>query len=171
MNILLLPGANPKTVDWLKRLCIELQLNIENCVIHKYSFWKVQEQDRSLPKEVSSIPKQHYDLVLAKSLGSLILMEAILTRQISVGQAVVFGIPLKIVNDTRFNKDAFKIMADKFFFIVQQENDILGSVSELQQHSPVNLLTIEGSDHQYEKQELYIDTVNQWVRKFNIENR
>ena len=76
MNLLLLPGANPKTIDWLETLTLELSLKPTESYLHKYIFWEEPDSIKTIKTEVTGIPTNHYDLVIAKSFGSLVLLEA-----------------------------------------------------------------------------------------------
>lgn len=168
MKLLLLPGANPKTIAWLESLTQALNINPTKSYLHKYVFWEETDSTKTIKKEASGIPTNHYDLVIAKSFGSLVLLEATTEKQISWKRAIVFGIPLKIVKDTKFNQAGFSILKKENILVVQQKNDILGAAHDLQQYCSNNLKTIEGSDHQYDEYNLFKSEVSNWLKNEKV---
>lgn len=168
MNLLLLPGANPKTVAWLEILTQELSIKPSERYLKKYAFWEAPDLMKTIKKEITGIPKSHYDLVIAKSFGSLVLLEATIENQISWERAIVFGVPLEIVGDTKFNQTGFSILKEKNLLVVQQKNDILGAAHDLQQYCSNNMIIIEGSDHQYDQCNLFKTEVSRWLKNAKL---
>ncbi len=164
MKTLLLPGANPRTIEWLNELTNELNIVHFKSNLHKYVFWQEVDADKYVNREVSNLSSDHYGLVIAKSFGSLVLLEATLDKQVTWDKAIIFGVPLKITESTKFNFDGFKILKDNSILIVQQRDDILGKAEELKNYCDENLLVIDGSDHQYEQFHLYKDEVVNWLK-------
>lgn len=165
MKVLLLPGVNPKTETWIRELTHHFGISTNQSCLHRYLFWENPDQSKSLRQEIENLPKDHYDLVLAKSVGSLVLMQATFELHLTWDKAIVFGIPLKIIEETNFNIDALSIVRDKQFYIVQQIDDPLGPVIHIKEYEPFNICSIEGSDHQYDIFELFSQDVFSWLEK------
>lgn len=162
MNVLLLPGANPVSIKWLKQLASQLDLQESECTLIEYSFWTGSTSAPNLDNEVSQIPSKHFDIVLAKSLGSLILMQAG-GKHLTFDRALLFGVPLKIMNETGFNKNNLKMLNNDSVLVVQQRHDKLGSSDDLINSSVKNMLVIEGFDHQYSNTEAFLPAINKWL--------
>ena len=80
----------------------------------------------------------------------------------------MFGLPLKIVKDSKFNQAGFNVLRNENILVVQQKNDILGAAHDLQQYCSNNIKIIEGSDHQYDQYNLFKTYVSSWLKNRNL---
>lgn len=163
MKTLLLPGINPGTIEWISELAEELGIAPGESHIHRYSFWSDNSIEPDLTNEASYLPKDEYDLVVGKSFGSLIVMQAHLENRIQYDRAILLGIPIKSFQKRSISQEALSLLQDDKIFVIQQRNDKFGMIEELGENKPVNLLTIDGDDHLYNNYELYVDQVRRWV--------
>lgn len=165
MNTLLLPGVNPATVEWLDLVVHKLELDTKHPFPFEYSFWSEEGGKPSLEKEINRLPNRVFDLVIAKSFGTLVLLQALLEERIRCDRAILFGIPLKVAVDVKGFQatEAFSQLADASFFLIQQQEDKLGRAEQLSVLNPANLLTIPGSDHQYNELDHYIAHSRSWL--------
>ncbi|WP_163339324.1 alpha/beta family hydrolase [Desulfopila sp. IMCC35008] len=165
MKTLLLPGINPETIEWISELAEKLELDKSKNHIHRYTFWSNNTIDPDLSNEASYLPREKYDLVIGKSFGSLVAMQAHLEKRIHCDRAILLGIPIKSFKKRSIAQDALSLLQNDKTFVIQQNNDKFGTVDEFGENKPVNLLTIEGEDHLYIDYELYIDQVGRWLHR------
>ena len=158
MNILLLPGANRNSLEWFTQLQQQLSKN-------HYSFWQNDNAESSLDHETSQLPKLEFDLVIAKSLGTLVFLQAAAHSLLSWNKALLVDIPLLIAVQTKFSPTSLKRLHNPNLQTVQQRNDKLCPYVELPLHRPNQLLPIAGSDHKYDNFSLYAKACKQWIDK------
>lgn len=165
MNTLLLPGVNPATVEWLDLVVHKLELDAKHPFPFEYSFWSDNGRKPNLEKEIHRLPNQPFDLVIAKSFGTLVLLQALLEKRLSCHRAILFGVPIKVAADVKgFQaREAFERLADSSFLLIQQQEDKLGHARLLSELNPANLLTIPGHDHQYNELNHYIEKSKNWL--------
>lgn len=164
MKILLLPGVNPATIEWMNRLIAKLPLAGSDTTLNEYLFWAENESDRSIAREVANLSPGTFDLVIAKSLGTLICLQALAENYNRFKRALLIGIPWQIIDQTDFAVAALSGLDNRNVFVVQQAGDKLGPADGLKKaYAPVNLTIIAGDDHLYESFELYIDQVSRWL--------
>jgi hypothetical protein len=161
----LLPGINPGTVEWITELAGKLDLDIGKSRIQHYTFWSDETIQPDLSYEVSFLPDEKFDLVIGKSFGSLVLMQAHMENRLQCERAILLGIPIKSFAKRSMPKDALAFLKQDSAFVIQQLNDKFGNVSEFGVNKPANLLSIEGDDHLYDAYDLYLDDVNRWLEK------
>ncbi len=165
MKILLLPGVNPATIDWLHFLTEKLSLAEADTVLNNYQFWSAPDEEKSLSREVANLPGDDFDLIIGKSLGTLILLQALYEKRIVCNQALLIGIPSAVIDQKAdFKPESLELLKGDDIFIVQQVNDQLGPANMLEPYAPSNLLVIEGNDHLYESYDFYVDDVLQWLK-------
>ncbi|THB74071.1 MAG: hypothetical protein D6B25_14145 [Desulfobulbaceae bacterium] len=164
MKILLLPGANPATIQWLSDLCDQLDLPAHDRETHSYSFLEKPDEPKSINHEVSLLNQSHYDLVIAKSLGSFILLQGLHERIISAERSLIFGVPLDIADDVGFDLAYFGAADHNNILFIQQINDKLGKADKLAAHVTRNLFTIQGKDHMYNSHHLFLKHISGWLK-------
>lgn len=163
MKTLLLPGINPGTIEWITELTDKIGLDVEKSRVHRYTFWSDDTIQPDLSNEASSLPDEKYDLVIGKSFGSLVLMQAHQEKRIQCGRAILIGIPIKSFEKRSIPQAALSLLQDDNAFVIQQKKDRFGHVSEFGDNRPANLLAIEGDDHLYDAYELYINEIRRWL--------
>lgn len=163
MKTLILPGANPSTIQWFEGLTQKLGISGESTTVHRYAFWSGQNDQKDISTEVALLPPDPFDLIMAKSIGSMVLLHGIKEQKLQFKKALIIGIPLDIAPETGFDSEALKLLSDESIFVVQQKNDKLGAASGLTGYNPANLLIIDGSNHLYNGFDLYVPQCIKWL--------
>ncbi len=164
MKTLLLPGVNPATVDWLHLLREKLALADSDTTLNSYRFWSDPDGSKNLSREIANLPADEFDLIIGKSLGTLILLQALYQKKIACRQALLIGMPLaNIGTKPDFQPTCLELLENDNIFVVQQRHDKFGPVELVTRYSPANLLVIEGDDHLYDVFDLYVADVRQWL--------
>ena len=125
MNILLLPGANRNSLYWFSELQQQLDIANHSCSKHSYSFWQNVNTEPNLNREISQLPTLEFDLVIAKSLGTLIFLQAAAHSLLSAKKALLIGIALRIAEQTKFSSVSLKLLQNPNLQLVQQRSDKL----------------------------------------------
>jgi len=130
MNILFLPGASRDTLTWFSQLQQQLHLSHHNCIKnnhscskYNYRFWRNNSNEPNLSYEISQLPNLEFDLIIGKSLGTLVFLQAAANSLLNWKKALFFGIPLRLVEKTKFNEKSLKQLQNPNLHIVQQRND------------------------------------------------
>ncbi|MCJ8339589.1 MAG: hypothetical protein MJK10_14060 [Pseudomonadales bacterium] len=168
MNILLLPGTNRNGLQWFAQLQQQfrnMRISNHSCLTDNYSFWQNDNAEPSLEHEISLLPTLEFDLVIAKSLGTLVFLQAAAHSLRHWKKALLFAIPLRLAEQTKFSPTSLKLLQKPNLHTVQQRNDKLCPCIELNIHQPKHLLQIAGSDHKYDGFSLYAKTCKQWIGK------
>lgn len=168
MNILLLPGANRNSLEWFAQLQQQfgnMRISNHSCLTNNYSFWQNDNAEPSLEHEISQLPKLELELVIAKSLGTLVFLQAATHSLLSWKKALLFGIPLRLAEQTKFSPTSLKLLPTPNLHTVHQRNDQLCPCIELTLHQPKHLLQIAGSVHKYDDFSLCAKTCKQWIGK------
>ena len=163
MKTLRLPGSSPATVDWIQRFSIELNLPRATTSTHTYDFWSREGAKPDLAKEVARLPKGKFDLVIGKSLGTIVLLQASFLGTLHFDRAILVGIPMKSLSTGRLDMKTLELLQSETVHVVQQKDDPFGSLNTFNAHIPMNFLTIEGNDHQYNDFSLYAADVAAWL--------
>lgn len=168
MNILALPGISPKTERWATNLLNELTGPDRTMTVQRYTHWDCDnpEQCLDLDGEVQRLANSPVDLLIAKSLGVIIGLQAGAKKLITPGKAVFIGTP--VTSFTENNLDLRQLTASLAvpILFIQQKNDIVGSAASLKAAidglAMVELVEIPGDNHQYKDLKL----LARHIRKF-----
>lgn len=155
MNILALPGISPKTERWATGLLNELTGPDRTMTVQRYKHWDCDnpEQCLDLDGEVQRLNGSPADLLIAKSLGVIVGLQAGEKKLIAPEKAVFIGTP--VTSFTENNLDLRQLAAGLGIplLFIQQTNDIVGSCASLRQAvgdlPMVQLVEIPGDNHQY----------------------
>ena len=155
MNILALPGISPKTEKWATNLLNELTGPDRTMTVQRYKHWDCEDpgQCLELEGEVRRLAGAPVDLLVAKSLGVIIGLQAGARKLIVPGRAVLIGTPVSSFVEK--DLDLRQLTADLAIPIlfIQQKNDIVGSADKLRAAVDglpmVELVEIPGDNHQY----------------------
>ncbi len=169
MNILALPGINPKTEKWATNLLNELQAPGRFLLVQKYKHWDCFDSELclDLPGEVLRLEGLAANLLIAKSLGVIIGLQACGKKIITPERAVFIGTPIS--NFRENNLDLSKLVASLNIpcLFIQQSHDIVGSCAELRTEiaaTPgVEIVEIPGDNHQYKDLKLLVRHIKRWI--------
>lgn len=149
MRIVGLPGRNPETEAWLEVLLTNLAPRDADVSVHRYGHWATGSKP-DLPAEIASATIGGADLVVAKSLGTLVLLGAVSAGNVP-RRAVLIGTPLTACGPEE--KDGFRALAERLpCCFIQQRQDFTGAydtLATLLGGAPATLEAVAGSDHVY----------------------
>ena len=171
MKILGLPGINPATEQWMKQLLVALELNQTEIAIQQYQCWSNPGSKVNLESEALIAAKSNPDIVIAKSIGTRVLLSAIRNGLISSNTFVLIGIPIQGYSNNEVSV-LNKLCALKSTLIIQQSGDPVGSYSMLTSTIPdislCKMVEIQGNDHRYSNIAELKLIIEQWYRSFVI---
>ena len=151
MKILGLPGVKTVTKPWLQALLAALADNAIDCEIQDYRHWNdASSADPGL--EAGRLEQRSVDLVIAKSLGTVIATRAFDDFAFAPLQAVLIGCPLRRHGADDYASLHRFVSAVPTLFI-QQTSDLNGSFAELSAAVAAlpnaSLAEVPGDDHVY----------------------
>jgi len=167
MKILGLPGINPATEQWMKKLLSTIDLNQTEIAIQQYQCWTHPGSKLNFEKEASIAAKSKPDIVIAKSIGTRVLLCASTNGLISANTCVLIGIPIQGYSDSEISV-LNKLCALESTLIIQQKDDPVGSFSMLASKildtSLCKMAIVPGSDHLYSDIDELKVIIEPWYR-------
>ncbi|CEO39069.1 hypothetical protein [Photobacterium kishitanii] len=166
MKILAIPGKMPITEKWLLKILAATNWSKESIEMHRFAAWD-NEQTFSVDKEISYLPSGHFDVVITKSIGSLITLKA--QNTISWDRLVLIGVAWSLFSDQE--RELLPALEDKDLpiLIIQEKHDPFGSYAEIAaqvagKHN-ICCLEVNGDRHQYSDTETIGRLINRWVKE------
>ena len=155
MNILALPGISAKTERWATNLLNELAAPDRTMTVQRYQHWDCgdAEQCLNMTGEVGRLQGCAVDLLIAKSLGVMIGLQACAQGFITPQRAIWVGTPVTSFRES--NLDLRQLVASLNIptLFIQQTDDVVGSCASLRAAVVdiplVELVEIPGNNHQY----------------------
>jgi hypothetical protein len=171
MNILGLPGRIPETATWLTKLFDSLSLCKSD--ISSYRHWK-EDIEPDIYYEAEKFRNISVDLVVAKSLGTLIATKAYESYSFKTKRAIFIGNPLRrLIPEYVELLDHFANTVPILF--IQQTSDPKGSYRQLesitQRYELCNTVEVSGNDHLYNNFNELKSIIKSWMRillKINV---
>ncbi len=156
MKILGLPGKNQATCTWLQTVLAGLS---QDLMIQEYDCWHSQDAELDLALESSKAQQANPDIVVAKSIGTLVALSAFTEKPV---KAIFLGVPLGVYSDSEIA--ALRTFAsEREILFIQQEADPAGPSKQLiSLLDDVVVQTVPGDDHNYEDVELIRNSIKQW---------
>ena len=155
MNIIVLGGNSKKNIKWvneIKNLYIE-----DNVYIINYNHWvnnKEIDIDIELDKLINVCNKLDEYIIICKSVGSIITLNAIIKNFIKPLKVVILGLPIYMCykENIDINNIIRECSLKTKIIVIEQENDPIGSSIDVKKMLPNNikLYVIEGNDHAYD---------------------
>ena len=148
MNILGLPGRDQATEQWLQNLLSGVSGGSSSSV-HGYRHWR-DAGDPDVAYEAGLIAGLSVDLVVAKSLGTMVLLAAF-QQGFALSGAVLIGLPLRAYNEDQLRLLQQFVRRRPCLFI-QQTGDFTGPFAELETllgGGEPTLVEVAGDDHVY----------------------
>ena len=150
----------------MKKLLGAIDLNQTEVVIQQYQCWSHPGSGMNLEKEANIAAKSNPDIVIAKSIGTRVLLRAYMSYLISANKFVLIGIPIQGYSRSEIS-ELNKLCALKSTLIIQQSDDPVGSYSTLISTIPdtsCKMVEIQGSDHRYSDIEDLKLIIEPWYR-------
>ena len=166
MNILGLPGRNDATGPWMDRILSNVASNSDRYETQYYQAWQNNtevDEDYELAKAAAFQP----DLIIAKSLGTLLTLIGYQRNLLQASRCVLIGIPA-----SNLRAEEIKMLSDwqvtgvKTLFI-QQTSDVTGSFAALKDILPnstsITVKEIPGEDHVYGDVDELVILIQDWI--------
>jgi hypothetical protein len=168
MNILALPGISQKTEKWATNLLAELVAPEKTMTVQRYLHWDCGdgEQCLKLADEVERLRGMTVDLLVAKSLGTMIGLAACGRKLITPQRAILIGTPVSGFKENNMNLREMAALDIPCLYI-QQVHDIVGPAAALKKEIDglpgVELVEIPGDNHQYKDLKLLARHIKRWL--------
>ncbi len=163
MKLIALPGQNQATEPWLAEIVGLVTTSGDSVDQLHYRHWdKSGEPD--VAHEASRIADSQCDLVIAKSLGTLIALTAFKQCGFRPGRAVFIGIPFN-----HYSADYLQLLqefaAATPALFIQQTADVTGRFDALNaKYADVaEVAEVPGSDHFYDDVEQLQKLISAWL--------
>lgn len=166
MKIHVLPGIKQKTEAWAYKLLKELVTGDSTATVQRYLHWDSGE-DSCLKSgdELERLKGCDMDLLIGKSLGVMLGLQACNKGIVSPKKAIFIGTPVTAFPEESL--DLRQLTSDLAIPVlyIQQKDDIVGSATGLREHltADVELIEIPGNNHQYKDIKLLARNINKWL--------
>lgn len=162
MNVIALPGRRKETEPWLRDLL--LAAGLPDTGVVRYRHWD-SDAEASVSFEADRLCNQTPQLVVAKSLGTVIAATAFAGQGFRPDAAVLIGTPFQAVaaEDLSLLHDFARGVETLF---IQQIEDPGGSATELPTAlclSRGQLAAVPGNDHLYLDIPALVEVLRPWV--------
>ena len=144
-SVLGLPGRNPETEAWMAELL--RAAGFEAAEVAHYGHWQ-DDSDPDVAREASRHPLSDRQLVVAKSMGTMVLLAA--AAQGHPERAVLIGTPVEAYSEAQI--EALRALTTRLpCLFIQQTDDFTGSAASLRAvlGDEVGVKEVIGSDHVY----------------------
>jgi len=164
MKLLALPGRKPSTLEPTRRLLAALGL--DEGAIRPHGFWSAPDvTDPDIAGDVEAVAASGADLVIAKSIGALIVMAAWRDHGFAPRACLFLGTPLKRLEALGLVPllQAFAVATPTLF--IQQAADFNGAYADLARWvgSAARTAEIPGDDHRYEDIDVILPFAAAWL--------
>lgn len=154
-KILILGGYSNKNIPWINKMKEIFNKDYDTYIL-EYEHWH-SNNELDIEKEISNISKiineNNIDIVIAKSIGIVLVSMAIEKKLISPKKVVFLGYPKKVLDEE--NIDILSNILEKKdeadIIFIQQENDFQCSYEKLLEllDGKIKVFKIDGDDHSY----------------------
>ncbi len=164
MTILAIPGKMPATQSWLVDVLNHCELKNQSVNMHRFTAWD-SEKTFDIDYETKCLPKGHYDLLITKSIGTLMTLRAQST--LSWDRLIFIGVALSLYSDV--DRQLLSDLNEKGLstLIIQEANDPFGSYQEVQRlvqgQKNITCLEVDGDHHQYTDIDKLGKLINAWL--------
>lgn len=176
MNCILLSGNSLKNRDWIYDARQRLAELFDDTYIHDYNHWVTKEPWIDIKYELKALENHRVAepyCIFAKSIGTVLAIQAIEQKIIQPKFALFNGIPLNYINDNYEEFGDLLSKSDVPITIVQNDLDPVGSYEQvsdfISRHCHENpLVTLEAGDgntHDYLDYDLMKKLIKQMMPK------
>ena len=166
MKIVGLPGSNRWTEQWLAEVIGSLELGQTASAVRSYRHWHTSEAELDLDYEIAQVAAERPDLVVAKSLGTVVALTGQGAGAIGAARYVFIGVPVSGLREQEL--ELLKGIGERRepCLFIQQRDDRAGSFGSLQEHVSqgpnVTLEVIPGDDHRYDDIPILKTLIEAW---------
>ncbi len=163
MKLIALPGQNQATEPWLAEIVGRVTTGEDTVDQLHYRHWD-EPGAPDVAHEASRIADSQCDLVIAKSLGTLIALTAFQQSGFRPGRAVFIGIPFN-----HYSADYLRLLrefaAATPALFIQQTADVTGRFDALSDKyaDVAEVVEVPGSDHFYGDVEQLYELISAWL--------
>jgi hypothetical protein len=153
-NLLILGGNSSNNSAWINKMKTNYSIDY-NVEILEYDNWKVNKSvniETEMEKLMYLVDKRKKYIIIAKSMGIKIAINAIKRNLINTNKVIFIGLPLKFFEKNKINiYDDYQKIKDKInFLFIQQVDDWQCSINELKFYFyDVIIISIKGNNHCY----------------------
>lgn len=169
MRLLGLPGREPVTLGQMQALLARLEVGQTETEIRQHGFWDTDWTNPDVRPEAGAVGPLSADLVVAKSIGTLITMLAAAHHGFTPTACVFIATPLKrLIAEDRIPLLEAHCDAIPTLFIQQAEdfNGAYAPLAEIVARRPrCTAVEIPGGDHLYEDLDLIAPLIEAWVNE------
>lgn len=164
MNILAIPGKMPATESWLKLVLSGSNLCNENIKFQPFNAW-TNGQEFNVDTEVNALAIGHYDLIITKSIGTLIMLKS---SKISCDKLIFIGVALSLYSAV--DRQLLLALKQKSYpiLIIQEDHDPFGSYQQIHDlfgdSSHIQCVEVSGDHHQYKNVAELSNIINAWLK-------
>jgi alpha/beta superfamily hydrolase len=144
-EVLGLPGRNKETESWMMALLAAC--GVADAEVARYRHWQ-RDVEPNVAREADEYPVAGRALVVAKSMGTMVLLAA--AENCFPSRAVLIGVPINAYTDDQI--EGLRMLADRIpCLFIQQVDDFTGSAATLQEvlGESATVRVIAGADHVY----------------------
>ena len=156
--VLGLPGRNPETESWMAALLAAC--GAADAEVAQYQHWQ-SDVDPDVAREALDYPVADRSLVVAKSMGTMVLLAAAESGLPS--RAVLIGVPISAYADDQ--TEGLRVLAGRIpCLFIQQADDFTGRAATLQEAlgETATVRVIAGTDHVYADVDVLADLISDW---------
>ena len=169
MKLLGLPGREPSTLGQMQGLLTRLEVGQTETEIRRHAFWETEWTNPDLLPEAQVVGDLAADLVVAKSIGTLIAMLAAARHGFAPTACIFIATPLnRLVAEQGLGLLAAHCEAIPTLFL-QQTDDFNGAYAPLAElvtrHPRCTAVEVPGDDHLYEDLDLIAPLIEAWVNE------
>lgn len=154
-NILILGGNTSNNLEWINKFTKEFKKDnkVKNI---KYSHWNTDKEldfELETNKVLTELKEFNNYTIIAKSVGSIISLQAISNNLIKPDNLIILGLPLMYIR--RKEIDINKLLNDSLtktnIIIIQQKDDPIGKYEEVKSliSKDIKTISIPGHYHIY----------------------
>ena len=163
MKLLGLPGRNPETEAWMGAITSSLKLGQSATEVAHYGHWD-NGGDPDVPGEAARLAIGSGDVVIAKSMGTMVLLAAYRSGS-APARAVFIGTPISAYpEEARALLGEFASQIPSLF--IQQNRDVTGTFADVAAvvggAGLASMAEVEGEDHVYADTEMLSKLIEEW---------
>lgn len=167
IRVLGLPGQRAATQDWLQRLLQHLALPDAALSVQRYQCWEQGPGPVDIATEARRARESLPDLVIAKSAGTMVALQAASPPGFSAKACVFIGTPVNAYGE--HPRAMLRALAERLpLLLIQQNQDPTGPCASLRAvmaDTPARIEEIAGSDHAYGDLDVLRDLIQPWWRE------
>jgi hypothetical protein len=131
MDLLLLSGNSARNKSWIYSVRDTLTPLFVTSLVHDYAHWENGETFINFDQELVSLPREvtilSEHIVFAKSVGSVLVAQAIHNKLLNPQQCIFVGLPLELIEKQQYAFADWLRGYHKQITFIQNAHDPLGS--------------------------------------------